>query len=370
MLLLSAVHTALDPRIVYKLVPSLLAKYELYLALTMHPATPLKGVTAIRLPGFRLLGLRLLLTYPVILYKCLRLRPGILHFFSPELIPIAFLFRWMGTRVIYEVQENLYKKFAIKTINNALVFRKSFQWLDHQARRHFHLLLTDDAYLQEYQHLKYPPILLHNYASLEFMETHRLTHFPAAGRKAFLYCGVISEERAFDTLLAALVLTGPEVAPFDVHFFGKLPEKLRQTAGLWSGEHREYRLHFHGYRPLPEVVLTGQTCQAGIALLKPVADYPDSYPTKLFDYMAMGLPVVTSDFPLYRELVETNQCGFCVSPNDPAAVARVLTWILQHPDAARDMGAKGKEAVKRQYNWQQEEPRLGRLYKTLETETV
>ena len=53
---------------------------------------------------------RLLLTHPLALWYFLRFRPHIVHIFVAELLPLAFIFRWLGAEVIYEVQENLYKK--------------------------------------------------------------------------------------------------------------------------------------------------------------------------------------------------------------------------------------------------------------------
>ena len=106
---------------------------------------------------------------------------------------------------------------------------------------------------------------------------------------------------------------------------------------------------------------------AGLALLKPIGDYPESYTTKLFEYMALGLPVITSNFPLYQEIVEHHKCGFCVSPYDPIEVAQMLIYLIENPDEARIMGERGRQAVEQYYNWSSEASKLIDFYKHILT---
>ena len=40
----------------------------------------------------------------------------------------------------------------------------------------------------------------------------------------------------------------------------------------------------------------------------------DALPVKMFGYMAAGILVIASNFPLWRKIVEGNKCGFCVNP--------------------------------------------------------
>jgi len=360
-LLLSTVHTNTDSRIVYKLIPTLAAEYQVYAALVSGGRKEVRHACFISVPHFRSVWARLLVSCPAVLLKCLRIRPAVLHFFVPELIPVAFLFRWLGTRVIYEVQENLYKKFEIKRSNNSRLLRFFFRCFDRMARKYFHLVLTEDAYLREYHTLKFPPAVIHNYVSLKFIRSLDLER--RNRRTDILYSGVISAERCFDTVVKALTLVRAETEDFRVHFFG--PERIlpgsREDALAALPDH----IRFYGQTDLPVILRKGNNCMAGIALLKPVGDYPDSYPTKLFEYMALGLPVITSDFQLYRHIIETNRCGFCVSPCSPSAVAGALLWLLRNPSEAALMGRRGEEAVKRRYNWESEEPLLKGLYAEL-----
>lgn len=360
-LLLSTIHPATDPRIRYKIAPALEPHYQLFCALPRaSEIADQQAVVLIKLPLFQHLLWRLLLTHPVVLLKCLRLRPHLVHIFVPELIPVALLFQWLGAKVIYEVQENLYKKFAIKQYNNHLLFRVFFAYFDKLARQRFHCIFTDDAYLKEYDRLSKPFAVIHNYASTP---TNSLAHSEMEQeRPEFFYLGVISRERCLDTLVTALSKLKMAGHDFHVHMFGPLRISTQELEALEGYAAIRGNLTFYGYTDQKTALEKAGKALAGIALLKPVADYPESYPTKLFEYMAIGLPVITSDFPMYREIVERSNCGFCISPYDAEALFAKLAWCIENRDDAREMGNRGRRLAEGQYNWAGEEAMLRSFY--------
>jgi glycosyltransferase involved in cell wall biosynthesis len=366
MLLLSTVHPATDPRIVYKIAPSLAKHYQVFLALPEATSTgQVDNLRLIRLPHFRHILSRFLFSHPVVLWKCIRLRPDVVHIFVPELIPIAFVFRWLGARVVYEVQENLYKKFSLKRYNNQLLFQYFFHFFDHLARRYFHCILTDDGYQTEYKSLAHPHAIVHNYASVSFLDSLINSASPSPTVPVFFYSGVISMERAFDTLVAALAILRQTYSDFQVHLFGPIQFDWKEAQALPDFELVRPHLTFYGYTDQRVAIQYAQRATAGIALLKPVGDYPESYTTKIFEYMALKLPVVTSDFPLYKGVIETHNCGLCVSPYDAPAVANALAWLIEHTKERTLMGNRGREAVEKQYNWINEETILLGYYEDL-----
>ena len=86
---------------------------------------------------------------------------------------------------------------------------------------------------------------------------------------------------------------------------------------------------------------------------------------KILDYMAAGLPVIASTFPLWKEIVIGNKCGVCVNPLEPKEIAKAIEYLIVHPDEAEKMGANGRKAVLEKYSWENEGKKLLELYKIL-----
>ena len=87
--------------------------------------------------------------------------------------------------------------------------------------------------------------------------------------------------------------------------------------------------------------------------------------TKIFEEMMAGLPVVCTDFTLWREFVERWHCGICVEPEDPDSIAAAIQYLLDHPAEAREMGENGRKAIEAEFNWSMEEKKLLALYKEI-----
>ncbi len=100
-------------------------------------------------------------------------------------------------------------------------------------------------------------------------------------------------------------------------------------------------------------------------VLHPGTNYVASQPVKLFEYMCAGIPVIVSDFPVCREIVEQAKCGILVDPLNPREIADAMEFLLTHPQQAAEMGRRGYEAVHERYNWANEEKILLHFYSEL-----
>jgi glycosyltransferase involved in cell wall biosynthesis len=115
----------------------------------------------------------------------------------------------------------------------------------------------------------------------------------------------------------------------------------------------------------PEVMALLHDARVGLVLFQPVANYVEAYPTKLFEYMASELPVVASDFPVWREIVAEVDCGLLADPTDPIAVADAIEELLADPERAAAMGRRGRQAVLEHYRWEPQGARLLAMYSRL-----
>jgi len=97
----------------------------------------------------------------------------------------------------------------------------------------------------------------------------------------------------------------------------------------------------------------------------PLDSYVNAQPTKMFEYMSAGLPVIASNFPVYRKIVESADCGLLVDPLNPAAIADAMLWIMRNPSRAAEMGRNGQRAVADKYNWEHEAESLIATYEEL-----
>ena len=87
--------------------------------------------------------------------------------------------------------------------------------------------------------------------------------------------------------------------------------------------------------------------------------------TKLFEYMYVGIPVICTDFILWRTIVEENNCGICVNECNEAEITKAISFLLDNKDIASEMGRRGHDAIIRKYNWAIEEKKLIDIYKSI-----
>lgn len=100
----------------------------------------------------------------------------------------------------------------------------------------------------------------------------------------------------------------------------------------------------------------------GLCLLSPEPNYLNSLPTKLFEYMSQGLPVICTDFPGFRQIIMASGAGLCVDVESSDFVDRIRDW-LETVDL-ESVGRNGRKYVLEAANWEHEFPALDSLYRT------
>lgn len=154
-----------------------------------------------------------------------------------------------------------------------------------------------------------------------------------------------------------------------VHFVGKCPKNLAQQMYETAKESKS-RLHIQGIDQFVEKEEIEQRYferhwLAGLALFPPTDHYMKKELTKFFEYMSVGLPILCSNFPVWKKFIETYKCGIAVDPLNKREIQQAITYLREHPSEARQMGENGKEAVMKKLNWKTEEEKLLTWYERL-----
>lgn len=73
---------------------------------------------------------------------------------------------------------------------------------------------------------------------------------------------------------------------------------------------------------------------------------------KIFEYMMCGLPVICTDFKLWKEMIiDKYNCGICVEPGNRRQLLEAISWIVNNPEEAHEMGQRGRQAILEEFNW-------------------
>jgi glycosyltransferase involved in cell wall biosynthesis len=122
----------------------------------------------------------------------------------------------------------------------------------------------------------------------------------------------------------------------------------------------EDRVIFTGRVKSKEMLELIATFQIGTALFQPLSpNHVARVPNKLFDYMALSVPMIVSDFPNMKTIVvEKSKCGVAVNPMDVKWITQAITHFHKHRDEAKEKGANGRRMFETVYSWDMQKKKL------------
>lgn len=289
--------------------------------------------------------------------KAKELDADIYHLHDTELIPIGIKFKKLGKKVIFDAHEDLPKQLLGKPYLNKpakLVLSKTFEWYERWACPKFDEMITATPFIRD-KFLKINPntVEINNFPLLDELAN---TSDWAQKSNEVAYVGGIAKIRGIEEVITAMGYTQDVRLNLAGKFSEKALEEQVKNYPAWS---KVNELGFLNRQQVNQVLAKSR---AGLVTLHPVINYIDALPVKMFEYMAAGIPVIASNFPLWREIVEGNKCGLCVDPLDPKAIGEAIKHLIDNPNEAEQMGKNGRQAVEQKYNWSIEERKLLQLY--------
>lgn len=359
---ISTVHPYYDVRIFLKECRSLVAAgHDVHFIVPKPDAEPAEGVTyhALSYASGRLN--RFVIRQFQALKIALKLKADIYHFHDPELVPMGLVLRLCGYKVIYDAHEDLPRQIDSKRWIPQKMRRPLavvIEWIEDFAAKRFSAVVTATPKIaQRFAKLNPKTVDINNYPMLG--ELTPMAEKPYADReKSALYLGILTPERGGIELVKAADMAGMDTYSVGHIYPDSLMDDMKKMPGF-------SRMHFPGQVSREAVADYLARARIGIVCFHPYPNHVDAQPNKLFEYMTVGIPVVASNFPLWKKFVEDTGCGICVDPLDAKAIADAMTWLVEHPAEAEAMGKRGREAVEKFYTWDNEAEKLCALYEEL-----
>lgn len=340
-------------------------KYEVTL-IAVHPREEIReGIRIVPFKRYHNRRFRILFSWLLMFFKAVKVKAKVYHLHDPELIPCGLLLKWIGKKVILDIHENiaedLFDKPWIK--NQKLTFRL-FTLFETLACRNFYVILAENSYAKRYKNIcKHWAVVL-NYVDNDFFERFEKKTFKH--QLNLFYIGIVLENRGILQILEAMHLLQREGYSPHFHCVGELYSDLSgKIKALPCYEALAPALHFHGRMDLDEGYEMAADMDIGLCIIWKMKNSEESYPTKIFEYMRVGLPVVTSDFKLYRETVEGNGAGICVDPMSPEEIKKAILTIHTDVEKSELMSKRGQKAAFEKYGWESQKAVLMRVYETL-----
>ncbi len=294
------------------------------------------------------------------------------HFHDPELLLLLpFLKRKKKTgKFIYDIHENFPKAIQSKSWIPKYLRKRLAKIVPIIEKKLLNqtdgILFAEESYKHDYQALSSKVLTedIYNYPKIQ----NRTSVVPRAKQEpiTFVYVGRIAEIRGIWEMLDMIRSLTNDQKNVRLKLVGScennLLEKVKQYIHRYSLENVVEYQSFVAYDQLASIYAQ---CDIGLCLLHPVGNYTESIATKMFEYMAHGLPMIVSNFPLWRSIIEQSKNGFAVDVRDSKEIVYAANQLVSSSLLREEQSKNGMNYLQKGFSWSSEEAKLYAFYQTL-----
>jgi len=360
---LTSVHKAIDTRIFHKECTSLSKKYIVNLIGIHNKMEMRNNVNIIPFPKFNSRMLRILISPFVMFNYAIKIKSELYHCHDPELFFTMLLLKiFTKSKLVYDMHEDYlsaivqkpYLPKPLKTFIASIIRKIELIFCNH---------IFDSVILAEkyYNDIYKKGVTILNYPILSFKQYRE---FNKNKEILLLYTGTVSVDRG--AFIQSKIVDFVENCK--IEFMGFCNTKL--SLKIISKIKKKNNFNITGInkyisREIIDNNYTKKKWLAALAIFPKTNHYYQKELTKFFEYMSAGLPIIASNFPVWKSIIEKNKCGICVDPNDKKAIKNAILKLYNNNDLRNQYSQNGLELVQKKYNWITQEKILLDLYREI-----
>jgi len=260
---------------------------------------------------------------------------------------------------IYDCHEFFAEAFSEKFNHHQAFYKNLYQFIERSMYRKADGVVTVNQLLVN-EIIKYQKNTIYcgNYPHKRIVDQHHeIKQFD------LIYIGGISRFRGLDLMLEAISELKCKNKHFSLLIIGKFLNKDEENYAFdFIKTHQlDELVQIHGFVSSNHIMNYIQQAKIGISVLNPsINRYRKAIPLKLLEYMQFSLPVIANDFPIIKDIVEQNHCGYTVS-YDKNALINAICKLTESNETYHFFANNANHLIQTYYNWQNEETKLFNL---------
>lgn len=287
---------------------------------------------------------------PLFFYRAIKDKSDIYHLHNPDTLPIGIMLKLCGKSVIYDTHENFRKKILLRTwiprilrrfIADSVFYTEKVCSLFFDAT-----IVTQKEQLSEYK----KSYLVGNAPIIKLEDEGKYNKCIGSSAIKLVYLGGVSEDRGLSSMIKFCGLLN-KLHPTELNIIGPCINSLTELE-IEDLIHDFPNIHYHGFLNQSEAFLFVRNSHLGLIMLEDVADYKETNPNKLFEYMMLGTPFISSDFEKWKRLLGSQNAGFFLDSKrfTLSQVEYIYSVISSEPDYSK-LVHNGRKFVTKEYNW-------------------
>jgi len=319
-----------------------------------------KGIRIISFPLIKNKYKRLISNIRIV-RTALKLKADIYHFHDPDFLLYGLVLKWISKQVvIFDVHEDfslvlLEREWIPKWLRK--IYSAVYRFTEKFASKVFDGIITATDHIQTL-FPKEESIIVHNYPENKNKSLKRKNIIP----NSLVYIGGLNPIRGIEEMLKAVVISRDKL-PIKIHTYGQFTD-MDYKKRIMSDFKHDY-IHFHDVLPMNVMHQKASQYSAGIICYLPLPNHIESMPNKIFEYMMLGLPIIGSNFPLWKKLINDNKCGITCDPTSPQKIADAILTLFSDATEIENKAQTSIELFNKCFTWTNEKQILLNFYSSI-----